>query len=128
MNATEEASFFSMRRLDEETDDEGLVSSNDTTIIRQTLRLYGSLYLICFWYTVYCADATLFYLTSAVGSQNSSVNLQRENMAFLIGSGRSLMSQMKNYSKTVGWTQCASCEHCEWGASYPFAGAFVLSG
>jgi hypothetical protein len=52
MNATEEAFFFSMRRLDEETDDDNLVTSNDSSIIRETLRLYGSLYLCCF--LLYC--------------------------------------------------------------------------
>jgi hypothetical protein len=52
MNATEEASFFSMRRLDEETDDDNLVTSNDSSIIRETLRVYGSLYLCSFF--LYC--------------------------------------------------------------------------
>jgi hypothetical protein len=44
MNATEETS--------PQTDDKTLVSGNDSTIIKETLRLYGSLYLCCF--CLYC--------------------------------------------------------------------------
>jgi hypothetical protein len=52
MNATEEDSFLTLRRLDEETDDNNLVTSNDSAIIRETLRVYGSLYVCCFF--LYC--------------------------------------------------------------------------
>jgi len=48
----EETSFFIMRLLDEVGDDTNndgaLVTSNDSTIIKETLRIYGSLYGVCF--------------------------------------------------------------------------------
>jgi hypothetical protein len=52
MNATEVASFFTVRRLEEATDDVGLITNNNSSIIRETLRLYGSLYICCF--IAYC--------------------------------------------------------------------------